>query len=177
MAEILPTLSAQQIASIEKRNAKKNDEYRDDFLDRDPAKRRRAAIKREIERAEDFYGRLDEAQRAFVAKAMAESPWDGDLAYAERLRRQADLISTARRLAAKRAAPAEAEAEVRGWLKRAAHSPNEPYRRYATRLVEFNCMYRGRPAQPHDRRAAAEAVRKVKEYEDELRTLVGDGAS
>ena len=108
---------------------------------------------------------------------MAESPWDGDMAYAERLRRQADLISTARRLAAKQAPPAEAEAEVRGWLKRAAHSPHEPYRRYATRLVEFNCMY---AADLHNRMTGEQrqkAVKKVKEYEDELRALVGDGAS
>jgi hypothetical protein len=177
MAEILPTLSAQQIASIEKRNATKNEEYRDDFLHRDPVKRRKAAIKREIERAEDFYGRLDEAQRAFVAKATAESPWDGDMAYAERLRRQADLIATARRLAARRAAPAEAEAEVRGWLKRVSRSPHEPYWRYSTRLVEYNCGY---AAELHNLTTAEQrqkAVRKVKEYEDELRALVGDGAS
>ena len=177
MAEILPTLSAQQIASIEKRNASRNEAYRDDFLHRDPHKRRNAAIKREIERAEDFYGRLDDVQRAFVATAMAESPWDGDLAYAERLRRQADLVSTARKLGAKRAAPAEAEAEVRGWLRRIARSPNEAYWRYSVRLVEYNCVY---AADLHNLMSAEQrqkAVKKVKEYEDELRALVGDGAS
>lgn len=175
IAEVLPTLSASQIASIEKRNATRNDEYRDDFLHRDPDKRRKAATKREIERAEDVYGRLDDAQRAFVAKATAESPWDGDLAYAERLRRQADLLSTVRRLAAKRAATGEAEAEVRGWLKRAARSPNESYGRYSTRLVEYNCGY---AADLHNLMTAEQrqkAVKKVKGYEDELRALAGDG--
>ena len=44
MAEILPTLSAQQIASIEKRYAKKNEEYRDDFLDRDLAKQSKSVV-------------------------------------------------------------------------------------------------------------------------------------
>jgi hypothetical protein len=177
MAEIVPTLSAQQIASIEKRYAKKNEEYRDDFLDRDLAKRRTAMVKREVERAEDFYGRLDDAQRAFVAKAMTESPWHGETAYDERLRRQADLIATVRRLAARRAAPAEAQAEVRDWLRRAVQSPNEPYRQYATRLADYNCKY---AAELHNLMSAEQrqkAVKKVKEYEDELRALVGDGAS
>ena len=41
---LLPVAApAQQIASIEKRNAAKNAEYRDDFLHRDPLKRRKAA--------------------------------------------------------------------------------------------------------------------------------------
>ena len=177
MAEIMPTLSARQIASIEKRYAAKNDEYRDEFLQRDLEKRRKAATEREIERAEDFYGRLDSDQRAFVAKATAESPWDGDMAYAERLRRQNDLLTVVRRLSAQRAGPAEAEAEVRAWLKRAARSPHEPYRRYATKLVEYNCAY---AADLHNLTTAEQrlkAIRKIKGYEDELRALAGDGAS
>ena len=177
MAEIVPTLSTQQIASIEKRYAAKNEEYRGEFLQRDPARRRKAQTEREIERAEDFYGRLDADQRAFVAKAIAESPWDGDLAYAERLRRQSDLLSVVRRLSAQRAGPAEAEAEVRAWLKRAARSPHEPYWRYSTKLVEYNCAY---AADLHNLTTAEQrrkAVRKIKGYEDELRALAGDGAS
>jgi len=105
LAEIMPTLSVAQLASIEKHYAAKNDEYRDDFLHRDPVKRKKAATQREIERAEDFYGRLDDAQRAFVVRSIAESPWDGDVAYAERLRRQQDLLTIVRQLAAKRASP------------------------------------------------------------------------
>jgi len=150
---------------------------RDEFLHRDPAKRRKAATEREIERAEDFYGRLDEAQRAFVVRSIAESPWDGDLAYAERLRRQQDLLAMARRLAASRAVPAEAEAEVRAWMKRLQRSPHENYRRYQVRLVDYNCSY---AASLHNLTTAEQrkkAVKKLKGWEDELRALAGDGAS
>ena len=103
LAQLVPTLSVAQIASIEKRYATRNEEYRDEFLHRDPVKRQKAATQREIERAEEFYGRLDDAQRAFVVRSIAESPWDGDVAYAERLRRQQDLLAVVRRLAANRA--------------------------------------------------------------------------
>ena len=177
MAEIMPTLSAQQIASIEKRYAARNDEYRDDFLHRDPAKRKKAATQREIERAEEFYGRLDDAQRAFVVRAIAESPWDGDMAYAERLRRQQDLLAIVRRLAANRASPAEAEAEVRGYLKRIERSPQEAYRRYLARLVDYNCVY---AAALHNLTTAEQrqkAAKKLKGYEDELRALAGESPS
>ena len=177
LAEIVPTLSLQQLASIEKQYAAKNGEYRDEFLQRDPAKRRKAATEREIERAEDFYGRLDEAQRAFVARSIAESPWDGDLAYAERLRRQQDLLAMARRLAANRAAPAEAEAEVRAWMKRLQRSPHESYRRYQARLIDHNCSY---AAGLHNLTTAEQrkkAAKKLKGYEGELRALAGEGAS
>ena len=177
MAEIMPTLSAQQIASIEKRYATRNDEYHDDFLHRDPAKRKKAATEREIERAEEFYGRLDDAQRAFVVRAVAESPWDGDMAYAERLRRQQDMLAIVRRLAATRATPAEAEAEIRGYLKRIERSPQEAYRRYLARLVDYNCVY---AAALHNLTTAEQrqkAAKKLKGYEEELRALAGEGAS
>jgi len=177
LAEIMPTLSLQQLASIEKRYAEKNDEYRDDFLHRDPVKRKKAATQREIERAEEFYGRLDDAQRAFVVRSIADSPWDGDVAYAERLRRQQDLLTIARRVAANRASPAEAEVEVRAYVKRLARSPHEPYRRYQVRLVDYNCSY---AAALHNLTSAEQrqkAAKKLKGYEDELRALAGEGAS
>jgi len=177
MAEIMPTLSAQQIASIEKRYAARNDEYRDDFLHRDPAKRKKAATQREIERAEELYGRLDDAQRAFVVRAVAESPWDGDMAYAERLRRQQDMLAIVRRLAANRASPAEAEVEIRGYLKRIERSPHEPYRRYLARLVDYNCVY---AAGLHNLTTAEQrhkAAKKLQGYEEELRALAGESPS
>jgi Family of unknown function (DUF6279) len=176
LAEIAPTLSAQQIANIEKRYASRNEEYRDDFLHREPAKRRKAAIKREIERAEDFYGRLDDAQREFVARSVAESPWDGDMAYAERLRRQQDVLTTLRRLTANRAAAGDAEAEIRAFVRRLDRSPHEPYRRYAVHLTEFNC---GFAAALHNLTTAEQrrlAAKKLKGYENDLRALAADAS-
>jgi hypothetical protein len=93
IAEIALTLTPAQIAHIEKRYASNNDEWRDEHWQREPKKRQRAAVQREIERAENFYGKLDGPQRELVAHAVAasylqrldHSPRDGYRAYAERL--------------------------------------------------------------------------------------------
>jgi hypothetical protein len=177
LAEVLPTLTLQQISNIEKKFAEKNDEYRDDFLAREPAKRRKAAIRREVERAEMFYGSLDDAQRAYVAHAVARSPFDGELAYSERLRRQQDVLAMMRRLAANGAPPAEADAEIRAYLQRLDRSPREHYRRYTETLIQYNCSF---AASLHNLTTAEQrrnAAQKLKDYEDELRSLAADAST
>jgi len=176
LAEVTPTLTAQQIANIEKRYAEKNDEYRDDFLHREPAKRRKAAVEREIERAELLYGRLDDAQRAFVARSVAQSPWDGELVYAERLHRQQDVLNMLRRLAASRANGSAADAEIRAYVQRLDRSPREDYRRYAERMVDHNCGFAAalhNLTSTEQRRVAAQ---RLKDYENDLRALAADAA-
>ena len=176
LAEVMPTLTPQQIANIEKRYAEKNEAYRDDFLDRVPAKRHKAAVKREVERAELLYGGLDDAQREFVARSVARSPWNGEIAYSELVHRQQDVLAMLRRLAANRLGRTEADAEIRAYAQRLERSPREDYRRYAERLAEHNC---GFAAALHNltsveqRRAAA---RKLKDYEGDLRALAAEAA-
>ena len=174
MAEVLPTLTAQQISNIEKKYAEKNREYRDEFLHRESARRRKAAVERDVERAEMFYGRLDVAQREFVAQSVARSPWDGDLAYSERLRRQQDALTMIRRLVANRATTAEADAEIRGYVQRLDHSPRENYRRYAETLIEYNCSFAAALHNFTTTEQRQNAARKLEEYEDELRSLAAD---
>lgn len=178
IADVVVTLSPAQIGKVEKRYAESNAEYRDDFLQRDPAKRRTAATRREIERAEMLYGsNLDDAQRESVARSVAASPYDGELAYAERQRRQQDALATLRRVLAASADRQGAEAQVRAYLERVEHSPREDYRRYNERLVAYNCAF---ASELHNGTSAPQrraAVKKLKGYEADLRALAGEAAS
>ena len=177
LAEVVPTLSPQQIANVEKRYAEKNGDYRDDFLQRAPGKRHEAAVKREIERAEMLYGRLDDAQREVVARSVAQSPWNSELAYSERLRRQQDVLAMLRRLAANRASRADADTEIRAYVQRLERSPREEYRRYAERLIDHNCSF---AAALHNLTTAEQrrvAARKLKDYEDDLRALAAEAST
>ncbi len=176
-AEVALTLAPVQIAAIEKRNARTNDEFRDEHLQRDPAKRRRAVLQREIERAESFYGGLDAAQREFVARSVASSPYDAEMAFAERRQRQQDLLQVLRRLTVARADQAQAEAEMRTWVQSFRRSPREAYRGYAERVLAHNCAYASalhNATTPEQRRAA---VKKLRNYESDFRTLAADASS
>jgi hypothetical protein len=177
LVDVVMTLAPQQIANVEKKYAERNKTFRDEYLQRDPAERREAAVEREIERAEKLYGSLDDAQRRMVARRVAASPFDAELSYAERLRRQQDALSLLRRLSAPGATQAEAQAEIAAYVQRLDRAPSDEYRRYAQRLSDYNCAF---AAALHNRTSSEQrgiAAKKLKGYELDLRALVADASS
>lgn len=178
IADVVVTMTPQQVANVERKYAERNGEWRDDHLQASRAKRRDAAIEREVDRAEGFYGTLDAAQRALIARGVDESPFVAEAAYAERLRRQEDAITTLRRLSATSPSPprAQVEAELAAYLARIDRSPRDQYRAYSKRLVAANCAAAARlhnATTPEQRR---HAVRKLEGYEADLRSMAGDAA-
>lgn len=178
LADVMVTISTQQIASLEKKYADNNAEYRGEFVQKDLVKRRRAAVEREIERAERLYGRLDAAQRELVVRSVEQSPFDAEATYAERLRRQQDAVSVLRRLAANRAsvtrAEAEAEAELRAYVQRLERSPREEHRRYSERLLEHNCTFAAQLHNASNAEQRRHAARRLKGWEDDVRALAAE---
>jgi hypothetical protein len=175
-ADLMLTISVRQIQHIERRYTKANEEFRDDFLQGDPVKRRKASIERAIERAELLYGKLDDAQREQVARSVTQSPFDADLWFAERKRRQQDALQMLRRIAAEGASRDEAQAALRAYMERTVRSPREEYRRYSEKLSDYNCAFAAKlhnTTSPLQRQAAAQ---KLKGWEADLRSLVGSAA-
>lgn len=167
-AELMPTITTQQIRHVERRYAKVNDEFRDDFLQPDPAERAAATFKRSIERAESLYGKLDESQRARIAATLARSPFDPELWFAERRQRQQELLQMLRTLTRERAGRDHAQAALRVYAERWLRSPRESYRRYSERLTEFNCAF---AADLHNSTSAAQrrtAAQKLAGWEADL---------
>jgi Family of unknown function (DUF6279) len=171
-AEWALSVTPQQIQHLERRYAKANDEFRDDYLQEDPRERAEATIKRTVDRAESLYGRLDAAQRARVTAAMARSPFDPELWLAERKMRQQEALQLLRRLGAEGASREQAEGALRVYVEHMERSPREAYRRYSERLAEFNCAFGAslhNSSSPAQRRAAAS---KLSGWEGDLRALV-----
>ena len=197
-AEFIATETPQQVEYLERRYAKANLKFADDYLHHNPRKRAEAALRRTIDRLETLYGPLPSAQRAQLAEALARSPFDADAWFAERREQQQEALNLLRRFgtgataavaasatnvppatgssgadsaaAADRTA-ATTQAALRTYFAHMERSPREPYRRYAARLREFNCEV---AAQFHNATSAAQrqvAARKLAGWEADAREL------
>lgn len=170
-ADVVTTLTPAQIQHVERRYARNNDEFRRDFLDKDPARRLERSVERAVERAEFFYGTLDEGQRALVARGVAASPFDAEAWNAERVQRQQEALQLLRRLANPPAERDTALAALRAYMAHLWRSPREPYRRYQEKLEAYNCSFAAsvhNSTTPAQRQAAAA---KFKGWEVDLRAL------
>ena len=172
---IAASLGEEQLTHLERKQAKINAAFRDDFLQADPAVRRRAAVERAVERSEQLYGRLGPPQKERIAQAVSASPFEPERWLAERQRRQQDLLRTVRSLQTEAGSAAAREgdtAALRAYWQRVLHSPDEAYVRYQQKLDAYNCDF---AAQVHnattpEQRGAAQ--RRIRNWESDLRGLV-----
>lgn len=173
-AALLPSLGPEQVAHLEKQYKKSNREFQEEFLQVQPEERRKASVKRIIDRAETLYGRLDETQRQLIVAGAAASPYDPAQWFVERQALQAEVLQTLERLTA--GGPARADtasnlAALQALAQRMQRAPPGPYRNYQQRLTEYNCAF---AAQVHNSTSVAQrqaARDKLKGWEVDLRTL------
>jgi hypothetical protein len=174
VADLLLTVTPQQIQHVERRQAKTNDEFRDDYLQVDPRKRTEATLQRTIDRAESLYGKLNDAQRARIAEALTRSPFDPEAWFAERRLRQQEALGLMRKLGGEAVGREQAQASLRAYVQRMQTSPRETYRHYVERLNEFNCAF---AASLHNGTSTAQrraAANKLSGWEGDVRALVAD---
>ena len=176
IADIARTLKPAQLAHIEQKYAKSEAEFRDEYMQADPARRRGEALQRLIDRAETFYGDLDPLQKERLERSLADSPFDPGMTLAERRRRQQDALQTLRQLTAERADGAAARAQIRGWFQRFERSPRELHRQYAERVVQYNCRL---TAELHNSASAAQRghlSKRLRGWAADLRVLAAETA-
>ena len=178
VVDVLLSVSPDQVRHLEKRYAKNNDEFRDDYLQSDLRERADKTLDRTLERAEMLYGRFDDGQRARIADWLARSPFDPELWLAERRQRQQETLRMLRDLGPDNGAGREqATRALREYVEHLERSPRENYRRYSAKLKEFNCQF---AAALHNGTTAAQrriAAKKLAGWEGDLRALVAQGAA
>ena len=189
VALLAASLDAGQLQHIERRFAKGNAEYREDFFETTPEAVRARRLKKAISRAEMLYGRLGDSQTALLGRMIDQSGFDAARAYAERLRRQQDALQTLRQLtsspsAGRAASPAGDNVEktdqsaqvVSGLMDRTLNSPDAPYRDYDEQLTADSCKSF---AEFHNATSAAQrskAAATLNNYETDLKALAGQSS-
>lgn len=157
------SLTPDQIANIDRKLTKTLTEYRNDWLKLTPAERFDKRFKSNLERSEQFYGKLDERQRAALRAGLETSSFDVQASYNERLRRQQDLLQTLRQVAGK-SNQNEVLIALRGYLDRSFYSPNLSYRTYGQKLTNESCALFAQIHNTTTPDQRARAVRRLADY-------------
>ena len=166
------SLTPEQITHIERKLDKVHEEWRNDWLQLTATERFDKRFKSNLERSEQFYGKLDERQRINLRTGLEASVFDVQLSYTERLRRQQDLLQTLRQAAGK-TNPAEVLAALRGYLDRSINSPNPAYRAYSDKLTSGSCALFAQIHNSTTPEQRARAVRRLAAYERDVLELNG----
>jgi Family of unknown function (DUF6279) len=175
-AALAMTFGDAQWRQLEKKYAKDNAKFRDEYIDTPVAKMQGKRLKDAVERAERLYGNLGDAQLAVLGKIIERSSFDARQAYAERVRRQQDVLRTLKSLPTQ-AAQAPAQQMVRTLMQQALHSPDANYRRYNQITLEENC---GGFAELHNATTVEQrkkAVETLKNYERDFKLLASQPAT
>jgi hypothetical protein len=180
----LATLDRNQLLNMERKFAKSNAKYREDYLSGSPRQVAEKRLEQAVSRTESLYGKLDERQLALLQTRLEQSGFDPELVYAERLRRQQDMLQALRSLASLGSAagsaamtPAAAKTvaagpALEGVFSRAVFSPDISFREHAKKLRTHNCQTF---AEVHNSTTPAQrqkALARLQGYEQDLRALL-----
>jgi hypothetical protein len=178
VAEVMLTLTPEQIQNIERRFDKNNRKFRDEFLSGTREARLKAQAKKMRERLKDVYGSVSDAQEQRLSQLLAASPYDPEVWLGERRLLQQEALQQMRALQAAKAAGAgdeqlmpRAQQALRLLQQHAERSPREAYRQQQQRVQEYNCLL---SAEMHNLTSPAQRVagrEKLQRWHDDVQAL------
>lgn len=171
MSRAVPTLTPEQLRHLALQFDKHNRTWREEWLDGTPAELSARRLKKAVERAQSFYGRLEETQLAILRQSVASPTFDARLAWRERLRRQQDMLQVLREHG-NSDRPAHVKAEILALLQRNLNSPDAAYQTQFERLVVESCT---NIAALHNSTSAAQRRQlqeTLQDYEADARALI-----
>lgn len=171
---ITPTLKTEQLDHLARQFDKRNQKWREEWLDGTPAQRSSRRFEKAVERAEMLYGRLEEAQLAVIRSSIASSSFDAQRSYRETLRRQQDTLQTLKEHSAGTTRAPHVKAEILALLERTLNSPDAAYRSHMEKITAEGCRTLAalhNSSTPAQRRHALETLR---DYEADARALASE---
>ena len=171
-AALAGSLSAAQLAHLERSFNKDNARYREEVLDATPQERRDRRYKRMVRRVQMLYGRLDDAQLGLIGQRIEQSRFDVERSHLETLRRQNDALTTLRGLVSGQASTDGAQAAIRALLERSWNTPDAAESGYRTQLTQDSCETLAAIHNSTTPAQRSEAVQTLRRYEEDFRTLM-----
>lgn len=170
LTRLAPTLQPEQLRQLDREFEKSNRKWRAERLDGTPAELLERSLERAVNRYEDFYGPLSEAQLTLLRQRIAASSYDPRLAWAERLRRQQDIL---RVLQEHRGSdrPAHIKAEMLALAQRSLEPPDPVMRAGFEQVLRDGCQTIAALNASASEAQRRRLVKRLQSYEGDLRAL------
>lgn len=172
-AALLLSLDPAQLAQLERKYAKVNAEYRKEWLALGVERRRAKRHDQLLERYQDFYGPLDDTQRALLRALTDSSVLDWERQFAERQRRQQRALEMLRRMQGRDMTAAQAGTALRAYVSDIADPAPGAWRDHQDALRDEGCVHLAtlhRTTTPEQRGRAATRLRS---YQGDVLQLAG----
>jgi hypothetical protein len=168
---LVTNLSSDQMKSMEEKYATTNEKWLKEWhpkTKRELIKNTKKSIR---ERSDSLYGSLEDDQRKWLNETIRNSPFDAKIAYAERLRRQQDVLATLRDIQSKKMSIEAAREPMRALLQRSTTSPDATYRAYGDKMKQHYCELYAKLHNSMNTAQRDHAFSKFKDYERDFKTL------
>ncbi|MFN5349800.1 MAG: DUF6279 family lipoprotein [Polaromonas sp.] len=133
------TLTPEQLAAMQRKFAKGNSRWRKDYLDASTKDVFETRQKNAVRRSEMLYGSINDRQRSLMSKQIEKSQFNAAQSYAERERRQKDVLQTLAKVVASRPDPVTLQKDMRSLMQRSVSSPDAAYRSYLETITQEGC--------------------------------------
>ncbi len=171
IAALALTLTPEQLDHLARKFEKRNQKWREEWINVSPAQQLERRMDQFEERTEMLYGPLNKSQLTLLRSRLAESGFDPQLRLREIERRQQDTLSTLKTLQATN--EVKARTDLLALLGRMANPPDPSYQRHRDRLQEQNCMALAELHNSTSRVQRHKAAEKLESYEALARKLAG----
>jgi hypothetical protein len=118
LADLVVSLTPDQLAHLEKKFAANNDKYRNEYLHGSLADRQRHRYKQVMKNAEYWFGDFSKEQEARIRALSDARPLNNELWLAERMRRQQEMLRMLRKIHAEKPSREAAVAMLREFTAR-----------------------------------------------------------
>jgi hypothetical protein len=98
LADLARSVRPEQIAQMEKKFAKNNEDYRKKFMRGDQEQQQKARFKKSMEQFDLWFGNFSSEQEAQLRKASDSRVLDNDVWMSERMRRQKQIVTALRKI-------------------------------------------------------------------------------
>ncbi len=167
----LARLSEAQIAGLARSYTKANLTYREDYLQGAPSALRDKRFKQALSRAESLYGSLDDRQKNVLQTGIDRLAFDGEAAYARRLKRQQEVLQTLRTLSSTGTPLEQARSTLRTLMAQALGS-FDPANRQDMASRQRSCQLMAELHNSTDANQRQKAANTFARYAADVRALV-----